>query len=61
MPNIKLIDRAHKRLEELASICAKLRYYTKIWQTHYGALNKSNMVTWQNKMDEWLKENTEEI
>ena len=61
MKKIKVLETTFKRLEELAFISFKLRFYTKLWQTHYGALNKSNMVTWQNKMDEWLAENTEEI
>ena len=61
MGKIKVLETTFKRLEELAFICTKLRYYTKSWQTHYGALNKNNMTAWQEKMDEWLAENTEEI
>lgn len=47
------------RFEELARLVHNLRYYSKIWKEHYGTTNLSNMVNWQNKVDEWLKENVD--
>jgi hypothetical protein len=47
------------RFEQLARITHNLRYFSKIWKEHFGSKNLANMVYWQNKVDEWLKENVD--
>lgn len=44
------------KLHEALVIIAKMRYYGKIWEHHYGAINKKNLKLWQDKADELLAE-----
>lgn len=51
------MEETEQLLRELAEISYNLRYYSKIWKEHYGALNRRKMVEWEIKMDKWLEKN----
>lgn len=52
VPEDKLAERLHQALV----VIAKLRHYERIWEHHYGAINKKNLKFWQDKADELLAE-----
>lgn len=58
MAKFKIKNPTMEDFEELAMISHNLRVYTKIWQERFGAINRGNLRYWEQRMDNWLKENT---
>jgi len=61
MARFKIKNPTLEGLQELAMIGHNLRVYTKIWQEHFGSINRGNMRYWEKRMDEWLKNNTVQV
>lgn len=59
MATYRLFNTTPEKLEELALISHNLRHFSKIWKEYYGRDNRVNMQRWEDKMDEWLKENVD--
>lgn len=44
-------------VERLAMIIYRLRETTKFWKEHYGAGPRMAKERWEEKADEWIREN----
>lgn len=56
-PRIEIIvplEQQAEKLNEALIIIAKMRHYGRIWEHHYGAINKKNLKFWQDKADDLL-------
>lgn len=61
MAKFKIKEPTTEKFEELVMISHNLRFYIIIWQEHFGSYNRSNMRYWEQRMDNWLKNNTEQV
>ena len=50
------ITRTKDPIRNLIAIVVRMRHYQKKWEQEYGALNKLNKKTWEEKMDNWVEE-----
>lgn len=59
MAKYRIVNPTDEKFNDLARICFNLRLYSKIWKEHFGAKNRNNMVTWEEKLDKFLEDNIE--
>ena len=61
MSTHKVKEYSREKLTELAVISYNLRAYTKRWNEHFGAQNRTEMKLWESKMDKWIADNVESV
>ncbi len=61
MAKYEVKTKTEENLEELARISFNVRHYKKIWEEHFGAINRDNLRRWEEKLDSWLEQNVRKV
>jgi hypothetical protein len=54
-------EEAETKLLQVTQILKKLRESSTLWQLHFGSYYKNEMLFWQQKADDFLKQNIVDV